>query len=267
MLTMSDTAVAHYDRLLAEHYTWMVGDYEAAVDAQRELLAQLGVTRAPAGPAGGSRPHHALDLGAGPGYQTMALANLGYRVTAVDTSARLLAELVARRGLLPVSAVMGDIRDVRALDAVRQVCTEAGGYDIAICMGDTLLHLETAAEVERLFGDVHATLAPGGVLAVTFRDLTGELVGLDRFISVQSDADRVMTCFLEYERERADTVVVHDLVHVRDGAGWLLKKSSYRKLRLAPAWVAERLGAVGFAVTHRGVAGRLVAMTATKASP
>jgi predicted methyltransferase len=36
-------------------------------------------------------------------------------------------------------------------------------------MGDTLTHLDSPAEVERLFADVHAVLALGGVFALTFR--------------------------------------------------------------------------------------------------
>ncbi len=55
-----------------------------------------------------------------------------------------------------------------------------------------------------------------------------------------------MTCFLEHE---GDQVHVHDVIHTRntDGA-WQLGKSSYRKLRLSPALVAEQLREAGFAV-------------------
>ena len=54
-----------------------------------------------------------------------------------------------------------------------------------------------------------------------------------------------MTCFIEDEGE---AVRVHDLVYARDSAGtWRLGKSSYRKLRLAPAWVAGQLCAAGYA--------------------
>lgn len=250
------TPAAHYDRLLAEHYAWMVGDYATTVAAQRSLLEHLGAIH---GAPGSVRT--ALDLGAGPGYQSVALAEGGCRVTAIDSSAPLLAELESRRGALPIEPVLGDMRDLLTLDAVQRVLAEARGYDVAVCMGDTLTHLERSAEVERLFADVHAALAPGGVFVLTFRDLTAELTGLDRFIPVRSDPHRVMMCFLEYE---PDSVVVHDLVHVREGDGWALRKSSYRKLRLAPGWVAERLAASGFAVTHNGAAGRLAAVVATR---
>jgi hypothetical protein len=59
---------------------------------------------------------------------------------------------------------------------------------------------------------------------------------------------------LEYEPE---SVVVNDLIHVRDGDGWTLHKSSYRKLRLAPATLATELEEIGFVVDHNRPAGRM----------
>jgi hypothetical protein len=57
-----------------------------------------------------------------------------------------------------------------------------------------------------------------------------------------------MMCFLEYEPE---TVVVHDLIYIRQGERWDLRKSSYRKLRLSVAWVLSQLEAQGFAVLSK----------------
>ncbi|WP_438014323.1 hypothetical protein WMF18_25835 [Sorangium sp. So ce315] len=97
----------------------------------------------------------------------------------------------------------------------------------------------------------------GGRLALTFRDLTRELEGVDRFIPVHDSADVIMTCFLEYEPE---TVEVHDLVHTRgrEDGRWRLSASYYRKLRLSPDWVAGALEAAGLRVVHRALARGLV---------
>jgi len=61
---------------------------------------------------------------------------------------------------------------------------------------------------------VFNALHSGGVFVSTYRDLTKELEGLDRFIPVRSD-DKIMTCFLEYES--AESVAVHDLIYTRVG--------------------------------------------------
>jgi hypothetical protein len=57
-----------------------------------------------------------------------------------------------------------------------------------------------------------------------------------------------MTCFLEYAS--ADTVIVNDLIHVRDASGkWILKKSSYQKLCLPAEWLCEELQTAGLSAT------------------
>jgi hypothetical protein len=66
---------------------------------------------------------------------------------------------------------------------------------------------------------------------------------------------------LEYE---AESVVVNDLIHVRDGASWALHTSSYRKLRLNAADMARELRDLGFVIQASQPAGRLHAIAATK---
>lgn len=235
---MSDVR-RHYEQLLARHYTWMAGDTESTVTGQRELLQSLGVS----GPDG-SGTGIAVDLGAGPGYQSFALADLGYgRVVAIDSSAELLDELAAHRpARAGIETVVGDIRD----ELPRRV--EPASAAVVVCMGDTLLLLPSKAAVEALFRDVFDVLTPGGVFVATYRDLSAELTGLDRFIPLRADAGRIMLCFLE--RENSETLRVHDLVYVLGDDGWRLHKSSYPKLRLSPQWVASALAAAGFTLHH-----------------
>jgi trans-aconitate methyltransferase len=93
------TVNEHYERLLSQHYTWMFGvSFEDRVTEQKSFLSR---TLAPL--------HYtpeaatAVDLGCGPGFQTIALAQLGFSpVIAVDTSAELLDELRSHIGSLPV---------------------------------------------------------------------------------------------------------------------------------------------------------------------
>jgi len=84
----------------------------------------------------------------------------------------------------------------------------------------------------------------------------------DRFIPVRSDESRIMTCFLEFEN--ADSVAVHDLVHMRQDSGWSLNKSSYRKLRLGIEWVREELSKAGFDQLSEDLSGRLIRLAAVK---
>ena len=244
---MSDVQ-RHYDDLLAAHYSWMSGlTFADKVEEQRQLLERLGFPTASKG--------RALDLGSGPGYQAVALCDLGYEsVIAIDTSQALLDELRSAGEGRPIEPVLGDLRDVSGL-------VGEGGADAIVCMGDTLTHLETQADVSRLLHAAYDILRPGGRLALTFRDYSVELTGTDRFIPVRSDDRRIMLCALLYEPGH---VVVNDLVHLRTDDGWQLHKSSYRKLRLMPSMIADELRQSGFSVEIDEPINRMHAIVACK---
>ncbi len=250
MAAMS-TVEDHYRNLLARHYSWMFGQsFEEKVAEQHAILEPLIEDR-PRGVA--------VDLGCGPGFQTMALSQLGFHpIHAFDTSEELVGELLPRIGGLPIE-LHGDM-----FTLPETISSETA--EVIVCMGDTLTHLHTLQSVRLLFRSVAIALAPGGVFVLSWRDLTPELTGPDRFIPVRSDESRIMTCFLEYTSPA--TVQVHDLVYVRDPAkgGWLLEKSSYPKLRLSPAWVAHELRAAGLESGAPASAGRLCLLSAHRNS-
>lgn len=229
---MATTVVEHYANHLGPVYAWMIGDIDAALARSDSELDALLLSSTGAGTA--------VDLGAGFGLHAIPLACRGFNVTAIDSNGPLLEELNARAGSLPIRTVNADLLDFRA-----HIRTSP---DLILCMGDTLTHLPSHSSVVSLFRDVAASLNRGGAFAATFRDyFSAPLQGDARFIPVRSDAERVLTCFLEY----ADaTVTVHDLLHQREGSSWRLRVSSYPKLRLSPQWVAEQLSALGL-IVHR----------------
>ncbi|WBB58097.1 class I SAM-dependent methyltransferase [Streptomyces sp. WMMC500] len=241
------TAADHYDSLLAEHYTWMLGgDVGEAAAAQADLFRELGL----AAPA---QEEAAVDLGCGPGPQTLALASLGFAsVTAVDTSARLLEELTELAGRSGHGRAVRTVhRDIRG--ALPRLASP-GSLAVVACMGDTLPHLPARRDVRELIADAAEALRPGGSFVATYRDLTRELHGPERFIPVRATGDRILTCFLDYRDE--DTVLVHDLVHTRRADGWELNTGSYPKLRLSPRWLTDQCRAAGLDVRHHAVHAR-----------
>lgn len=234
MVTSPLSAIEHYRTFLADHYTWMSGPYSDKVAHQYALLVRSGVAPLTTGKA--------LDLGSGPGSQSIALAQLGFSVTAIDANAQLLGELDQRAAGLPIRTVQHDLCALATCSAL------PAQIDAAVCVGDIIPHLPSTECITILFKQVSELLVPRGKFVLSFRNLSEERYGLDRFLPVRSDSERIMMCFLEYE---PDTVVVHDLIYIRQGEGWDLRKSCYRKLRLSVPWVATQLEAQGFAVMSK----------------
>lgn len=221
------SVISHYHNLLAGIYGWMSGDFETKVDEYRSFFVEHGILS-----SGNAR---AIDLGCGHGTQSVALARLGFDVTAVDFSRTLLNELTLHADALPITAVEADIIDF------------LGGNhtaDCIICMGDTLPHLSSMDNVTEMLRLCRQTLAKGGVLALGFRDYSVPLTGTARFIPVRAEADRILTCFLEY---RDNIVTVTDILHELTPDGWHIRTSSYDKLRLTPQSICSLLTNAGFA--------------------
>jgi 2-polyprenyl-3-methyl-5-hydroxy-6-metoxy-1,4-benzoquinol methylase len=195
----------------------------------------------------------AVDLGAGLGLHTLPLAQRGFQVAAIDSCQVLLDELRSRCEGLTVTAFNADLLNFRSLINAQPA--------VILCMGDTLTHL-TRAAVEGLLESVSASLRPGGVFAATFRDYaTRTLEGDARFIQVRADAQRTLTCFLEYAEH---IVTVHDVLNERRQERWHQTLSSYPKLRLAPEWVVSRLTDLGFKVRRDMTPSGMARIVATK---
>jgi SAM-dependent methyltransferase len=240
-----DTTKSHYDNHLAHFYSWMAGDFDAKVNDFKAFCEKHGI--AP------NTSKYAVDLGAGHGIQSIALADLGFRVDAIDFNAELLGELESRRDQRQIRILTGDLRDFR-----KHIDDKP---ELIVCCGDTITHLESLAELERLFIESFASLADGGKLLLSFRDYSHEMMDTKRFIPVKSDPDRILTCVLEYLPGK---VRVTDLLYERDGSEWKQKVSSYYKLRLSPSSVMVGLVRSGFQVEEDSKSPGLVYIIAKK---
>jgi 2-polyprenyl-3-methyl-5-hydroxy-6-metoxy-1,4-benzoquinol methylase len=187
------SVIEHYESHLAPIYVWMAGGLEAAI-----ARGQAEVDAVCPHPL---RTQWAVDLGAGFGMHAIPLANIGYSVLAIDSSRTLLDLTESHVAARPIQTVRDDL-----LSFGKHLKTPA---TLILCMGDTLTHLPDRESVEGLFVNVSEALEGGGTFIVTFRNYSTPLTGLDRFIPVRSDADRILNCFLEFDDS---AVTVHDIL-------------------------------------------------------
>lgn len=218
----------HYDALLADAYSWMVGDFETHKQRQYAFFLQQSLVAHPGSIA--------LDLGCGHGLQSVALAELGYQVVAIDLSSQLLAELVGRAGELPITPKQDDLFNLRHHVADQSV-------DLVCCMGDTLPHLASSEQVIHLFEAMYQVTKPGGHAVLSFRDTSREPTSSPVVIPVRSERDQIFSCVLTYSPTR---VRVTDLIHRWVGDHWQQQASSYDKLRLSEATIADWLERSGW---------------------
>jgi SAM-dependent methyltransferase len=219
----------HYQELLAPIYAWSVA---AAGDPFARAGAWLARLRLDDGAS-------YLDLGAGFGAHAAVLARLGKRVTAVDVDPTLVAELRVALGEHAAGATVVE-------DDLIAFVAGAGDarWDVIMCLGDTLTHLTTTADVARLLEGCARHLGPGGRLVLSYRDSTRLAdVGVARFREVARDARRTMHCLLEPIDDLH--LRVTDLVTEVLPDGPRTRISDYVKLRLAPGRVAAWASAAG----------------------
>ncbi len=223
------TSAEHYEKHLARYYSWLFGDFNDMVKANRHFfIAQRLIP---------GKSRIAIDLGCGPGFQSIALAQLGFNVLAFDLSQTLLEELKNNSVRLHITPIKDDILNFASH------CPES--VELCVCMGDTLKHLDSFEKVKSLFADIYRSLETGGKIVLTFRDLVPELKGMDRFILVKSDSETILTCFLEYEAEH---VKVNDMIYTKSQDAWKLDVSCYRKLHIPMEWVRRELSELGFTI-------------------
>lgn len=95
-----------------------------------------------------------LDIGCGTGDLAIALADTGFQVTGIDTDEKMLSK--ARKKMnTPVAFIGIDMKMI----AQRFVSPL---FDIALCFGNTLVHLTSVLEIELLCKQIKALLQENG---------------------------------------------------------------------------------------------------------
>src|SRR5436190_2055741 len=131
---------SEYDAFAWIYNRYMAGDFtrRALPAIERLLLRRLG------------SGDPILDLCCGTGQMARALSDRGYSVTGLDSSPRML--LFARENAPLCDFLLGDARQFSL----------AAMYAGVLSTFNSLAHLSSTEELQRVFRNVYATLCPGG---------------------------------------------------------------------------------------------------------
>ncbi len=98
---------------------------------------------------------HALDIGCGPGYNSIRLARRGYKVTSADYSEAVLP--LARENFAKANL---DINPTR--EDILNLSYPANSFDLVLCQG-VLMHVP---ELERAISELSRVVKPGGYIVL-----------------------------------------------------------------------------------------------------
>jgi glycine/sarcosine N-methyltransferase len=120
----------------------------------------------------GNPPKELLDIACGTGGYSIELANLGYKVTAVDLDHKMVEALKAKivNENLAINIFQGDMLELKD-KVIKQ-------YDLAFCIGNSIVHLDGEKEIEKFFMDMKGILKENGKLII-------QIINYDRVLLKQ----------------------------------------------------------------------------------
>jgi SAM-dependent methyltransferase len=227
----SATLAGRFYDALASDYDAMTG-FDRRFERERPFFQQFVQRYA---------VQRAVDAGAGTGFHSLLLAQLGVDMIAVDISAEMLARAGAHARMmgLHITTLQSSLIDVAA--RVGPAC------NAVVCMGNTLAHFTEKGSREAVLGQFHRVLAPGGVLLV-------QGLNFDRIMMLESHIQNVKEeGGVRYVREYVRTGALVDLRVTRTALSGQAPTQVTTSVTLAPFYAADLardLLHAGFAGVH-----------------
>jgi SAM-dependent methyltransferase len=158
-------------------YDEFSSDYDRFVNWPGRLAVEMPFIEAQLRAAGARR---VLDAACGTGRHALALAQRGYHVVGADLSPKMIERAVANAQAqgVPAEFVAASFGELRA--------RVGAGFDAVLCLGNSLPHLLTAADLAAALADFAACLCPGGLLLIQNRNFDRVLARSERWMEPQA---------------------------------------------------------------------------------
>ncbi len=216
-------------------------DYDRFVNWPSRLAAELPFIESQLRAAGA---RWVLDAACGTGQHAVALAQRGYRAAGADLSAGMVERARANAAAARVNvqfAATGFGQLARAFEGQR--------FDAVLCLGNSLPHVLSPAELAQTLADFAACLWAGGLLLIQNRNFDAVMARRERWMEPQAarqgDAEWLFLRFYDFD---ADGLLTFNVTTLRrEGAGPWTQTVSSTRLRPTPAEeLTSALSAAGF---------------------
>lgn len=226
-------------------YDTFGADYDRFVNWPSRLAVELPwiEQQLQALPGAKDTPVHVLDAACGTGMHAIALAQKGYLAAGADLSAVMIEQ--ARQN---AAAAGVQVRfEAVGFGALTQTFGRQT-FDALLCLGNSLPHVLSPAELATTLEDFAACLRPGGLLIVQNRNFDAVMARRDRWMEPQAhqegEEERIFVRFYDFDPDGLITFNI--LTLKREGtAGWTQQTSATRLRPLLEAELRTALRAAG----------------------
>lgn len=225
-------------------YDTFSDDYDRFVNWANRLVFEMPFLQAQLNAAAARR---VLDAACGTGRHAIALAKGGFKTAGADLSAEMIQH--ARRNAREMGQqvpfeVVGFGGLARAFEH-----SPLFPFDAVLCLGSSLPHVLSAAELHAALSDFAASLRPGGTFIMQNRNFDAVMSTRARWMEPQAhregDTERIFLRFYDYEPDGLITFNILTLKREGQGA-WQQKVSASRLRPLLQAELGGALDAAGF---------------------
>jgi len=197
---------------LVPFYDALAVDYDRFVDWKGRMAHELPfVTRL----FEESGVQTVLDAACGTGQHAIAFARQGYHVAGTDLSAAMIQRARENAAAFDVDVTFAQV-------GLGKLATLSQTFDAVVCLGNSLPHLLTQADVGAALADFAAVLNPGGILLLQNRNFDQVWAKQERFMSPQSFQDGEKEwLFLRFYDFHEETLTFHMLRLQRAEGRWV----------------------------------------------
>ncbi|MGB7539503.1 MAG: methyltransferase domain-containing protein [Anaerolineales bacterium] len=225
-----------------EMYDALSTDYDKFVNWPARLAAEMPFLEQRLA-AGGRR---VLDAASGTGQHAIAFARRGWKVSAADPSAGMLAQARASAA----AAGVGVRFEQAGFGGMNRVFGKAA-FDAELCLGNSLAHVPDYSGLSDALEDFAACLAEGGLLILQNRNYDRVMSARERWFEPQSHAEagREWVFIRSYDFETDGSITFNILTLSREKNGnWRQAVSSTRLWPLRAAELTAALEKAGFEI-------------------
>ena len=185
-----------------------------------------------------------LDAACGTGMHAIALAQRGFTASGADFSPGMIERARANAAAANVRVRL----EVSRFGGLRQTFGE-GGFDALLCLGNSLPHLLTDAELSETLADFAACLRPGGLLLIQNRNFDAVLSRRERWMEPQSHSEgEIQWVFLRFYDFDPDGLLTFNLITLRreGNSPWTQQVTAARLRPMRQIDLLPALEAAGF---------------------